>query len=78
MLFRTRYSQETLECFKSLVNEEMCIKRIKGFISNNRWIYFEPEALHTVSTKKMRTMLRVKITPVKGEGRRKHTLFAFG
>jgi hypothetical protein len=78
MLFRTRYSQETLECFKSLVNEGMCIKRIKGFISNNRWIYFEPEALHTVSTKKMRTMLGVKTTAVKGEGRRKHTLFAFG
>jgi hypothetical protein len=78
MLFRTRYSQETLECFKSLIHEEMLMKKITGFISNNRWIYFEPEALNIINTKMMKTMLKVNVTRVRGEGRRKHRLFAFG
>jgi hypothetical protein len=77
MLFKTRYSQETLECFKSLIHEESLLGKITGFISNERWIYFEPDAFYRLSSRKMKTLFPVKITRVKGEGRKKHTLFSF-
>jgi hypothetical protein len=65
MLFRTKYSQETLESLKSLVQEEKTLKKISGFILDNRWIYFTPTAFNKICVKNMKTIIRVKSTYVK-------------
>ena len=65
MLLKTRYSQETLESFKSIVRDDMRLERITGFISNNAWIYFEPTPMHTLC--KLRALLApVKVSRVRG------------
>jgi hypothetical protein len=77
MLFRARYSQEMLEQLKSLIHEESILKKITGFISDDKWIYFEPVAVYKVSNKKIRSVLPGKIKPVRGEGLKTHSLFSF-
>jgi hypothetical protein len=50
----------------------MLLARITAFISNNTWIYFEPEPMHTLA--KLRAMLApVKITRARGS---KHALIS--
>lgn len=65
MLFRTSYSQETLECLKSLVHDERLMKRISGFILKDRWIFFKPEPYDRISEKKMKAIIPVKSTRVR-------------
>ena len=62
MLFKTRYSQETLEHFKSLVHDEKLLKKVTGFIHKERWIYFEPEPFNRISEKKLRQIIGVRST----------------
>ena len=77
MLFKARYSQEFLERLKSLIQEESVLKTITGFISDDKWIYFEPVAFHEISDEKIRSVLPREIKPVRGEGLKTHTLFSF-
>ena len=73
MLFRTSYSQETLECLKSLVHDERLMKRISGFILKDRWIFFKPEPYDRISEKKNESHHPRQIHPraegEKGSGR---------
>ena len=73
MLFKTRYSQEMLERLKALIHEETVLKKITGFISDEKWIYFEPEANHKIRYKEMKALFSVKMKLVKGEGCKRHT-----
>ena len=68
MMFRTMYSQETLEHFKSLIRDDKLLKRIKGYIVNEKWIYFYPIPFDKIKEKKIRTIIRVKATRVKSKG----------
>jgi hypothetical protein len=77
MLFKTKYSQETLENFKSLIFDEKLFKKIVGFVSKNKWIYFEPEVFNKISEKKIRSIFQVKMTRVKGERQKNCKLFAY-
>jgi hypothetical protein len=77
MLFRTKYSQETLENFKSLVLDEKLFKKIIGFISNKKWIYFEPVVFNKISERKIKSIIRVKMTRVKGKRHKECKLFAY-
>ena len=77
MLFKTKYSQETIENFKSLVFDEKLFKKIVGFVSKNRWIYFEPEVFNKISEKKIRSIFQVKMTRVKGKMQKNCKLFAY-
>ncbi len=77
MLFRTRYSQETLESFKSLVRDEKLLKKITGFIMRNKWIYFKPVPFNKISEKKIRAILGVKTTRIGKHGQGKSCLFSF-
>jgi hypothetical protein len=77
MLFRTKYSQETLESFKSVVHDEKLLQQITGVICNDRWIYFEPKPFDTISEKKIRSIISVKIKRIKGKSRKNFKLFSF-
>jgi hypothetical protein len=77
MLFRTKYSQETLESLKSVVRDEKLLERITGVICNDRWIYFEPKAFDKISEEKIRAIISVKITRVRGRSQEKFKLFSF-
>ncbi len=65
MLFRTSYSQETLECLKSLVHDERLLKKISGFILKDRWIYFKPEPYDKISEKKIKSIIQIRYTRVR-------------
>jgi hypothetical protein len=77
MLFRTKYSQENIENFKSLVFDEKLFKRITGMVSKNKWIYFEPEPFEKISEKKIKTMIQVKIKRVKRKQQDRFKMFSF-
>lgn len=77
MLFKTKYSQENIENFKSLVFDEKLFKKITGVVSNNKWIYFEPEPFDKISQKKIKTMIQGKVTRVKRKQRDKFKMFSF-
>jgi hypothetical protein len=77
MLFKTKYSQENIENFKSLVFDEKLFKKITGVVSNNKWIYFEPEPFDKISERKIKTMIQIKITRVKRKQRDKFKMFSF-
>ena len=77
MLFRTKYSQETLESLKSVVRDEKLLERITGVICKDRWIYFEPKSFDEISEKKIRAIISVKITRVRGRSQEKFKLFSF-
>ncbi len=42
MLFKTRYTLETLDSLKTLTRDGR-LHKITAFISNNVWIFFRPE-----------------------------------
>ena len=65
MLFRAMYSQETLENFKSLIHKDKLLKKIKGFIVNKRWIYFNPTPFDKIKEAKIKSIIGVKVTRVK-------------
>lgn len=77
MLFKTKYSQENIENFKSLVFDEKLFRKITGVVSNNKWIYFEPEPFDKISQKKIKTMIQGKVTRVKRKQRDKFKMFSF-
>jgi hypothetical protein len=77
MLYKIKYSQENIETFKSLVFDEKLFKKITGVISNNKWIYFEPEPFDKINEKKIKTMLQVKITRVSRKEGDKFKMFSF-
>jgi hypothetical protein len=77
MPYKIKYSQENIENFKSLVFDEKLFKKITGVVSNNKWIYFEPEPFDTISEKKIKTMIQVKITRVSRKERDKFKMFSF-
>ena len=77
MLYKIRYSQENIENFKSLVFDEKLFKKITGVVSNNKWIYFEPEPFDTISEKKIKTMINVKVRRVVRKQRDNFKLFCY-
>ena len=78
MLFRARYSQETLESFKSLVHDEKLMKKITGFIVADKWIYFRPVPFDKISEEKIKDIIGVKTIRIRRRGsRRDSCLFSF-
>jgi len=78
MLFRARYSQETLESFKSLVHDEKLMKKITGFIVRNKWIYFRPVPFDKISEEKIKEIIKVKTMRIRRRGSRRDSyLFSF-
>ena len=77
MLYKIKYSQENIENFKSLVFDEKLFKKITGVVSNNKWIYFEPEPFDKISEKKIKTMINVKVRRVVRKQRDNFRLFCY-
>ncbi len=70
MLFKTRYTLETLESMKAILREKQ-LDRITAFVSNNTWIFFQPEP--RCSSQRLATLFSplIRITKV---SRSKHAL----
>ena len=76
-MFVTAYSQETLEKFKSLIHEDKLLKKIKGFVVKNKWIYFTPIPFDRITKKKKMEIIGVRVRLVNKTNKQNFIPFEF-